>query len=164
MSLLSLFGLAPPAVPLALGAPAPEVCAPDENGETVDVGKAVRHGLALVYFYPKASTPGCTMQACSLRDSIADLASLGVTVIGVSRDTPAAQRRFKESHRLPFTLLADREGRVIEAFGVATIVFGISQRQSFLFRDGQLVWRSLSAETRNHAAEVKQAIAALPPA
>jgi peroxiredoxin Q/BCP len=118
-------------------------------------------GLTLVYFYPKASTPGCTAQACSLRDSIADLKTAGVTVVGVSHDKPAAQKKFKEKNQLPFTLVADQEGAVIKAFGVPTIAFGIPKRQSFLIKDGKVAWRSLSAQTSTHADEVRQAVAAL---
>ena len=146
---------------MAIGTKAPELTAPDENGSPVDFGKVYRRGITLVYFYPKASTPGCTAQACSLRDSSADLESLGITVLGVSHDTSEDQKKFKEKHRLPFALIADRDGKVIQAFGVPTIVFGISKRQSFLIKDGKVVWRSLSAQTSNHADEVRKAVASL---
>lgn len=149
------------AEPLAVGVKAPKVSAPDENGANVDLGKIYSRGITLVYFYPKASTPGCTAQACSLRDSIADLKSLGITVVGVSSDKPEAQKKFKEKNSLPFTLIADNERKVAKAFGVPTIVFGISKRQSFLVKDGTIVWRSLSAQTGSHADEVRKAVIAL---
>lgn len=149
------------AEPLAVGAKAPELTAPDENGSPVDLGSVYRRGITLVYFYPKASTPGCTAQACSLRDSIADLKSLGITVLGVSHDTSEDQKKFKEKHGLPFTLIADHDGKVIKAFGVPTIMFGISRRQSFLIKSGKIVWRSLSAQTSSHAEEVRKAVASL---
>ena len=149
------------AEPLALGAKAPELTAPDENGSPVDLGKVYRRGITLVYFYPKASTPGCTAQACSLRDSIADLNGLGITVLGVSHDTPEDQKKFKTKNGLPFTLIADHDGKVVKAFGVPTIMFGISKRQSFLIKDGKVVWRSLSAQTSTHAEEVRKAVASL---
>jgi peroxiredoxin Q/BCP len=162
-ALRQLFGRAPKREPLAVGSPVPALIAPDENGQPLDLSAVCARGLVLVYFYPMANTPGCTAQACSLRDGITELENVGVTVIGVSHETPASQKAFKEKYRLPFTLLADREGKVIKAFGVPTIAFGIPKRQSFLFKDGKLAWRSLSAETKHHAEEVRQAAAALAP-
>ena len=149
------------AEPLAVGATAPVLTAPDENGTPVDLGKIYQRGITLVYFYPKASTPGCTAQACSLRDSIAELQNLGVTVLGVSHDTSDAQKKFKAKNSLPFTLIADSDGKVIKAFGVPTIVMGMSKRQSFLIKGGKIVWRSLSAQTASHAEEVRKAVASL---
>ncbi|HEV7404536.1 MAG TPA: peroxiredoxin [Chthoniobacteraceae bacterium] len=161
VSLLSLLGIASKTEPLAVGAKAPTPAAVDENGQPVDFAQIYAQGLTLVYFYPMASTPGCTAQACSLRDALNDLKNAGVTVIGVSHDKPAAQKKFKENNRLPFTLVADREGEVIKAFGVPTYLFGISKRQSFLIKDGHVAWRALSAQTSTHADEVRQAAAAL---
>jgi peroxiredoxin Q/BCP len=160
VSLFSLLGISK-AEPLEVGAKAPTPAAIDENGQPVHFAQLYARGLTLVYFYPKASTPGCTAQACSLRDGIADLKTAGVTVIGVSHDKPAAQKKFKENNQLPFTLVADQEGEVIKAFGVPTIAFGIPKRQSFLIKDGKVVWRSLSAQTKTHADEVRKAVAAL---
>jgi peroxiredoxin Q/BCP len=160
VSLLSLLGISN-AEPLAVGAPAPTPAAVDENGEPVHFARLYANGLTLVFFYPMANTPGCTAQACSLRDASDDLKAAGVTVIGVSHEKPAAQKTFKEDHHLPFTLVADREGEVIKAFGVPTIVLGIPKRQSFLIEDGKIAWRSLSAETATHADEVRKAVAAL---
>jgi peroxiredoxin Q/BCP len=160
-SVLDFLGIALTRKPLEVGAAAPDVTVPDENGTPVRLGDVYARGLTLIYFYPMASTPGCTMQACSLRDAMAELDGLGVTVLGVSHNSPTAQKRFKEKQHLPFTLLADEEGKVISAFGVPTIAFGVSLRQSFLVQEGRIVWRSLSAQTRSHAEEVRQAIAAL---
>ena len=161
MAFTSLFGCSLGTEPLAVGAKAPEITAPDENGQPVDFAEVYARGLTLVYFYPKASTPGCTAQACSLRDGIEDLKADGVTILGVSHDTAEAQRKFKEKYHLPFTLIADHEGKVIQAFGVPTIIFGIPKRQSFLIKDGKVVWRSLKAQTKGHAEEVRKAVAAL---
>ena len=161
MAFTSLFGCSLRADPLAIGAKAPDVTAPDENGQPVDFAKVYAHRMTLVYFYPKAGTPGCTAQACSLRDGIADLKADGVTILGVSHDTAEAQKKFKEKYNLPFTLIADHDGKVIQAFGVPTIIFGIAKRQSFLIKDGKVVWRSLNAETKGHAEEVRKAVEAL---
>jgi peroxiredoxin Q/BCP len=159
---LALIGMNIHAEPLAVGAPAPDITATDENGKPVKFSDLYEQGeFTLVYFYPKADTGGCTAQACSLRDAIVDLKGLGVTVIGVSHDKPADQLAFKKKYELPFTLVADADGKVIEAFGVPTFPGGFSQRQSFLVKDGKIVWRSLAAKTKEHAQEVKDAITAL---
>ncbi len=158
---MAFLGINLHAKPLEVGATAPALTAPDENGDPVDFKEVYAKGLTLVYFYPKASTPGCTAQACSLRDSIADLRADGVTILGVSHDKPADQKKFKDAYDLPFTLIADADGKVIEAFGVPTMVMGISKRQSFLIKDGEVVWRKLDAGTKNHAEEVAQAVVEL---
>jgi peroxiredoxin Q/BCP len=150
------------ATPLPVGDAAPDITALDENGQPVKFADLYAKGLTLVYFYPKANTAGCTAQACSLRDGIVDLKKIGVNVVGVSRDTPAAQKAFKEKYQLPFTLIADADGKVIAAFGVPTIpVVGLAKRQSFLVKDGRIVWYSPAAQTSTHAKEVEAAVASL---
>lgn len=161
MSISTLFGMNLHAKPLEVGAPAPVLTVPDQDGKPVNLADVYARGITLVYFYPKASTPGCTAQACSLRDSITELKGLGVEVVGVSKDTPAAQKAFAEKYQLPFTLLADAEGQVIAAFGVPTLPLGFAQRQSFLVKDGKIAWHSAKAQTATHAAEVEAAIAEL---
>jgi len=158
---MALFGINLNATPLAPGADAPKLQAINQDGAPVDLGAELASGTTLVYFYPKADTPGCTAQACSLRDSIEDLRTLGVKVIGVSSDTAESQKKFAEKYNLPFTLIADHDGKVIEAFGVPTIVMGISARHSFLVRDGKVVWHSPKAGTKDHASEVEAALATL---
>ena len=147
--------------PLKLGAPAPDVNALDSSGKTVDLAARLKDGLALVYFYPKADTPGCTAQACSLRDSYEDLQEAGVTIYGVSMDPVDAQRAFKDKHNLPFTLLADPDGKVVKSFGVPARG-SFASRQAFLFQDGKLVWRDLNASTRKQAEDVRKVLASLP--
>ena len=148
--------------PVEVGAGAPKVKAIDQDGKEVDLAAAYTKGLTLVYFYPKADTPGCTKEACSLRDAFAELKAKGVTVFGVSHDSPAAQKAFKEKYNLPFTLLADEKGELIQAFGVPANQLGIAARQSFLVKDGKIVWRDLKASTDQQAKDVLAAVAALP--
>jgi peroxiredoxin Q/BCP len=142
---------------LALGAKLPAVAAVDQDGATVDLAAAGGSGWTLVYFYPKADTPGCTKQACSLRDAYAVLTAKGVKVFGVSGDEPADQKRFQAKYKLPFPLIADFEHRVMDAFGVPH-TGGFAKRQAFLFRDGVLVWRDLTASTEKQAEDVLAAI------
>jgi peroxiredoxin Q/BCP len=146
--------------PIEIGAAAPAVSTIDENGQSVDLGAACQTGFVLVYFYPKADTPGCTAQACSLRDDFAALTDKGVRVFGVSGDNAASQKAFKEKYNLPFTLLADKEHAVMDAFGVPH-TGDFAKRQAFLFKDGRLEWRDLTASTKQQAADVIAAVAAL---
>src|SRR4030095_11515397 len=140
MGLLSLLGLASfaGAEPLAVGAAAPEVTSVDQDEKPVDL-KDYTKGPTLVYFYPKSDTPGCTKQACSIRDDWSALQAKGIQVLGVSGDNVEAQKKFQEKYKLPFTIIADNEGKVAEAFGVPTTL-GIAKRQSFLIKDGKVVW------------------------
>jgi thioredoxin-dependent peroxiredoxin len=92
-----------------------------------------------------------------LRDAYTDLLQEGVTVIGVSHDSPAAQKKFQEKFRLPFCLIADQDGAVAKAFQVPTVI-GFTKRQAFLIRDGKIVWADFSASTDKQADDVKKAI------
>jgi peroxiredoxin Q/BCP len=157
------FGMIGRADEIELGAGLPAVTVLDQEGREVRLAEAGAQGWTLVYFYPKADTPGCTKQACSLRDAYAKLTERGVRVFGVSSDSVADQKAFQEKYRLPFTLLADPDKRVIEAFGVPHKL-GFASRQAFLFRDGELVWRDLEASTAEQAADVLAAIESATPA
>lgn len=139
--------------PIDTGAPLPAITAKDQDDKEVKLDEAGKDGFTLVYFYPKADTPGCTKQACSLRDSYAALTDKKVNVYGVSMDTVEAQKAFKDKYKLPFTLLSDKEGKVADAFGVPH-VGGFAKRQAFLFKEGKLVWRDLTAATDEQAADV----------
>lgn len=146
------------AAELAEGDAAPDVTQKTDAGKKLTVSDTAKEGYTLVYFYPKADTPGCTKQACSLRDEYETLTDKGVTVIGVSADTVEAQKAFKDKFDLPFTLLADKDGKVIDAFGVPKNPRGMASRQAFLFKDGKLVWRDLKASTEAQAADVLEVI------
>lgn len=148
-----LFAACATAEPLAEGAKLPDISQKNQDGETVKLTEAGADGYLLVYFYPKADTPGCTKQACSLRDSYTKLTEKGVKVLGVSMDGVKAQKAFREKHKLPFDLLADEDGTVVKAFGVPSKM-KFASRQAFLFKDGQLVWRDLKASTDRQAADV----------
>jgi thioredoxin-dependent peroxiredoxin len=146
--------------PLDVGQDAPAVEALNQDGELVSLEALYKEGDVLVYFYPRADTPGCTAQACSLRDDFEALTERKVTVVGVSTDDVAAQKAFQEKHQLPFTLLADTERKVVEEFGVPTRG-AFATRQAFLIRQGKIVWRDLEASTAEQAADVLKALASL---
>jgi thioredoxin-dependent peroxiredoxin len=95
---------------------APEFALIDQHGKTVKLADFRGHPL-LIYFYPKADTPGCTRQACTIRDAREELRDLGLAVVGLSPDQPARQQKFDDKYNLAFPLLADPDHRVAEAYG-----------------------------------------------
>jgi peroxiredoxin Q/BCP len=147
--------------PAAVGSPAPQVSAVDQEGKPIQFSDIYAKGITLVYFYPKAGTPGCTAEACSLRDSYEKLHAEGLQIIGVSRDTTGAQKNFQDQNKLPFVLVADTDGKVAEAFGVPMMKKGdltLATRQSFIIKDGKVVWFSAQAQTKTSAEEVQKAL------
>jgi thioredoxin-dependent peroxiredoxin len=149
------------AEPLAQGAKAPTDAISDQDGKPFDLAAAYKKGLTLVYFYPKADTPGCTKQACSLRDENKALIEAGIQIIGVSINTPKEQKDFQEKYKLPFTLLADEQGKIVAGFGVPKMVIGFAKRQSFLVKDGLIVWSDPDVSPATHTAKVLEAAAKL---
>lgn len=150
---LLMFNLFAHAEPLAVGAAAPEISGRDQDGATVNFKDVYAKGPTLVYFYPKSDTPGCTKQACSIRDDWSGLQAKGIQVLGVSEDKVEAQKKFQEKYKLPFSLIADDDGKVAAAFGVPTMM-GIAKRQSFLIKDGKVAWNMLNASTATHSKDV----------
>ena len=102
---------------VAQGSSAPDFTLPDQDGHDVTLSE-LRGRPVVLYFYPKADTPGCTTQACGIRDHNADYDKTGARVVGVSPDTVAAQRNFADKYNLDFTLLADEHHEVAELYGV----------------------------------------------
>lgn len=136
------------------GDKAPAFSLEDQDGKAVKLsdfkGKTV-----LLYFYPKAGTPGCTKQSCSVRDARKDLSRRGVVVLGVSPDAPAAQKKFDGKYGLGFPLLADTEHAVAEAYGVwgkksmyGKTYFGIVRTAFLIDAKGKVVdaWYKVSPD------------------
>lgn len=144
--------------------PAPQISGINQDGKTVDFSEVYQKGPTVVFFYPKANTPGCTKQACSLRDAFAELSKEGVQVLGVSFDKPEAQKKFKDDHQLPYDLIADPEGKIVEAFKVSKILKGViplASRQCFLIKGGKVVWHDAKASTAEQADDIKRVLAEL---
>jgi len=134
---------------------APATEGTDQEGKTVkfaDLYKA--NPFVVVYFYPKADTPGCTKQGCSLRDSHEELTKLGAKVVGVSTDTVAEEKAFSDKFKFPFTLIADKDAKVVEAFKVERNPKGMATRQCFVIKNGKVVWHDPKAATDKQAEEV----------
>src|SRR5436305_51840 len=100
---------------LAAGDRAPDFTLPNQDGEDVSLAE-LRGGTVVLYFYPRADTPGCTTQACGVRDRSADYEAVGATVLGVSPDTVEAVQKFAQKYSLDFTLLADADHSLAEKF------------------------------------------------
>jgi peroxiredoxin Q/BCP len=98
------------------GTPAPDFELPNQDGETISLADH-RGQWVVLYFYPRADTPGCTTQACGIRDRGADYADAGAVVLGVSPDEPGKLRKFADKYGLPFTLLGDADHSVAESYG-----------------------------------------------
>ncbi len=102
---------------LEVGDLAPDFIGKDQNGQEHRLGD-FKGKKVILYFYPKDSTPGCTAEACSLRDGYESLVADGFEVIGVSTDSQASHKKFIDKHALPFLLLADEDQKIVEAYGV----------------------------------------------
>jgi peroxiredoxin Q/BCP len=142
------------AAELKVGDAAPAVTGITDSGEKIALADVYKkQPYTLVYFYPKADTPGCTKQGCSLRDGYEALTKKGVAVIGVSHDDVAAQKAFKEKYHLPFTLIADVDSAVINAFGVpsAAPATSMAHRSAYLIKDGKIVYADYKGTTEKQA-------------
>ena len=146
------------------GAPAPDFELPDQDGEPVRLS-ALRGRTVVLYFYPKADTPGCTTQACSIRDREAEYAAAGVKVIGVSPDPVKKVKRFHDKHELNFTLLADADHAVCDLYGVwvQKSMYGRTymgaQRATFIIgADGVIAHVIPKASPKTHDDEVLKAL------
>ena len=149
---------------IKLGDRIPTLSLPDQDGKPLDLAAYGADGYLLVFFYPKANTPGCTAQACSLRDAEAQLKERGVKILGISADKPDSQKKFVTEQKLPYPLIADAEGKAIQAFGVEGAMFGFARRSAFLFHNGKLVWRDPKSSTKDQAEMVLKALDTLAPA
>ena len=145
-----------------IGDKAPEVLGVNEKGEEIKVSDYKGKKIAL-YFYPKDNTPGCTAQACSLRDGYSDLRKAGYEVIGVSIDSLASHTKFKTKHDLPFTLIADTEKTLVEQFGVwgEKKMYGKTYmgtfRTTFIINEEGVVERIISpkeVKTKDHSNQI----------
>lgn len=144
----------------AIGKAAPAFSLPDQQGK-VHALKDCKGDIVLVYFYPKALTPGCTVQACGLRDSAARLRKLGVTVFGISTDAPKLLQKFAEKEKLGFTLLSDADHAVAEKYGVwgpkkfmGREYIGLHRMSFIIDRAGKLRHIIEKVNTKTHHAEV----------
>jgi len=131
---------------LKAGDVAPEFILPDENGDEVSLSEMLQSGPLFLYFYPADFTPGCTKEACSIRDIHDDISSVGLQVIGISPQDGESHSRFKQEHRLPFRLLSDEDKVAIKMYDVDG-PFGVGVRRvTYLISQGQKIQDALQAD------------------
>ena len=146
---------------LAVGTPAPEVVGTDAKGTTFKLS-AQKGKFAIVYFYPKDDTPGCTKEACAFRDAFDKFVAAGVTIFGVSHDPEPSHKAFMQKYTLPFPLVADTSGAVQKAYHVPSNIWGGTKRVSFLVGpDGKIARAFPDVDPGVHAKELLGVIASL---
>ena len=145
---------------MQVGDRAPDIEIPTDSGEAFRLSE-MKGKRVVLYFYPKADTPGCTVEACEFRDGIQAFAKKGAAVVGVSPDKPAAQANFKAKFDLPFTLLADEDRAAAQAYGVwkeknmyGKKVMGIERSTFVIGPEGKIEKIYAKVKAKGHAAEV----------
>ncbi len=145
---------------LAIGNKAPDFSLPDQDGKVHSL-KDYADKVVLLYFYPKDDTPGCTVEACTIRDSWSKFKKAGIVVLGMSVDTVAKHKKFADKYTLPFTLLADVDKEVVNAYGVwakkkfmGREYMGIKRWSFLIGPDGKILKIYEDVKPADHADEV----------
>jgi len=126
---------------LEIGDQVPHFVLKDQNGRDVDIADYMGKKKLVIYFYPKDESPGCTKQACAIRDHFTDYTDVGALVIGINSGSVASHKAFAENHGLPFMLLSDPGNRVLKLFGVKNVLF-LTGRETFVVGlDGKIAFR-----------------------
>ena len=144
------------------GMAAPDFTLPDQDGRSRRLPDLLAEGPLILYFYPADFTPGCTKEACDLRDLHARILAAGLRVFGVSPQSPDSHRRFRTEHSLPFTLLSDEAKSAIKAYGVdGPLGIGVRRATYLIDADGRIADAVLADfKIGKHEAFVERAIAA----
>ncbi len=146
-----------PLMAVEVGDKAPDITAVNHLNKNYSFKDHYQKGFLLVFFYPRANTPGCTAQNKSLRDSFSVLNAKNISIVGVSTDSVSKQQEFHSSLKLPFDLISDEDEHVAKAFGVP-VRLGFASRQAFLLKDGKVVWVDHDASTEKQAEDVLDAV------
>ena len=148
---------------LSVGKKAPAFTGVDQNGNSISL-KDFKGKKVVLYFYPKDDTPGCTAQAFNLLDNQSLLMKKGFAVVGVSADSVKKHKKFEEKYELPFSLVADEEKEIVEAYGVwgekkfmGKTYMGITRTTFLIDEEGKIKAIIEKPDTANHAAEVLEA-------
>ncbi|NOX67904.1 MAG: peroxiredoxin [Gammaproteobacteria bacterium] len=139
---------------------APEFILPDENGNDVSLSDLLQNGPLILYFYPADFTPGCTKEACSIRDVHGDIEAVGLQVVGVSPQDGESHERFRKEHKLPFKLLSDTDKVAIKMYDVDG-PFGVGVRRvTYLISQGKKIQAALQADVlvNRHTEFIQKAI------
>jgi peroxiredoxin Q/BCP len=153
------FAQAQPAALPKVGDKAPLITGKNQNGKSWKLADSIGKKIVLLYFYPKDDTAGCTKEACGLRDRMDELKKDKVEVIGVSFDSTESHQKFIEKHNLNFSLLADTDGKIADAYGVRAPGKNVARRVSFLIGlDGKIAHVTDAPQADIHLSQMKEAI------
>ena len=148
------------------GSTAPAFTTTDAAGNTVKL-KNLRGKKVVLYFYPKDDTPGCTKEACSFRDAFSEFKRRGITILGVSPDKVSSHKKFSEKYKLPFTLLADTDHSIAEAYSswgekkfMGRTYLGVLRNTFLIDEQGKIKKILQKVKTEEHASEVLEAFEA----
>lgn len=149
---------------LNVGDKAPDFSVTNQNGETVSLSD-FKGSKLIIYFYPKADTPGCTAESCNLRDHFSDLLNRGFKIVGVSPDNQDKQKKFAEKYNLPFPLLADVDHQIIKPYGAWGVkkMYGKEYegllRTTYVVSEEGLIEKVITkVKTKDHAAQILEAM------
>ncbi len=160
--LLALAGMLAAAAEPQVGSRAPGFEAKDQSGRTVRLADFIGKSNVVLYFYPKDDTPGCTREACSLRDGYAAIQKTGAVVLGVSADDVDSHAAFARKFTLPFSLLADPDGALIKAYGVKMPLLRMAHRVTFVIdKQGVVRFRVDKVDTDKHDRQVLELLKTL---
>ena len=123
----------------AVGKPAPLFELKNQDGKVFKLADRKGQGFTVLFFYPKAGTPGCTKQACAFRDSIKVIREKGAEVYGISADSVESEKKFHDEHKMTFDLLSDADAKVIELYDVKMPVVSMAKRQTFILNSDLVV-------------------------
>lgn len=144
-----------------MGARAPEFTLPNQDDQSVSLSTLLRHGPLILYFYPADFTPGCTREACAIRDLHSEIQQVGLDVAGVSPQSPATHRAFREKYHLPFTLLSDVDKFVVRMYDVlGPLGIGV-RRATYLIDQARYIRAAVLADFRisQHEDFIRRAVA-----
>lgn len=163
VAFISVFALVKAAsaadAPVLVGKPAPLFAAKTQDSKDFKLQDRKGQGFTVLFFYPKAGTPGCTKQACAFRDAIKSIRAEGAEVYGISADDIAAQKKFHEEHKMTFDLISDADGKIIAQYGVKMPVINMAKRQTFILDQDLIVRKHFedvdpSLDAKNVAAAI----------
>ncbi|MDP9195375.1 MAG: thioredoxin-dependent thiol peroxidase [Pseudomonadota bacterium] len=150
-----------------VGSAAPDFTLPADDGTTISLS-SLKGNAVVLYFYPKDDTPGCTAEACAFRDSFPDFSGADAKILGISKDSPASHKKFREKYGLNFPLLSDEKSDACERYGAwkeksmyGKKYMGIDRSTFLIDRTGKIhrVWKNVKVD--DHAAEVLEAVRGL---
>jgi peroxiredoxin Q/BCP len=163
--LLSVLGLAflsrsLRAEDLKVGSAAPDFTAPASDGSRVHLSEWLNRAPIVLYFYPKDDTPGCTKEACNIRDNFTGFRDLKATVFGISYDSISSHKKFVQKYHLPFLLLTDLDHSIAKSYGAGGLL--TASRQTFVInKNGTIVYLNRFVEPANHSLELQNVLAQL---